>query len=177
VNNFEPEKENGSEGIDEIKQYIKSFQAKIAQRFPYEEEESKRVNNEEIENIIMRAIYEKAYELVVDTPRDEDMDYRMRLFDFITFEHLEIDFSMINDENLEKIKAQIVKINTFKTPKDKLVGIINCCKLVSGMIKVDQKEEAKRDVGADDFLPVLIFCVLKAQPKCPISDIRYIKLF
>lgn len=147
----------------------------MLQRFPYESSENRAINNEEIESIVMRAMFEKAYDLIAETQKDEEMTYRMNLFDFIQPEHLEIDSSLLNPENLAKVQTQVSKINSLKAPKDKLIAIVNSCKLISALIKMEQPEESGKELGADEFLPVLIYCILKAKPKSPISDIIYIK--
>ena len=101
----------------------------------------------------------------------------MFLHSFISPEHLEIDKKNIEKENLQIIKSQIKKINTFKTPKDKLICIINACKLISGMIKHRGFKNSNKEPGADDFLPILIYSVLLARPLNPVSDTVFIRKF
>jgi len=175
VNEFDPEREAQQESVNEISDFIKSFQMRMTQRFPYESAENRAINNDEIEAIVMRALYEKAYDLVAETERDSDMAYRMDLFDFIQPEHLELDSDLLSPDSLAKVRVQVAKINSLKAPRDKLVAIVNSCKLVSAIVRGERPEQNGKELGADDFLPVLIYCVLRAKPNSPISDIAYIK--
>lgn len=52
-----------------------------------------------------------------------------------------------------------------ETPKEKLICLVNSCRLVSGMVKHNNAEQYKTGPGADDFLPVLIYAVLRSKPK------------
>ena len=83
----------------------------------------------------------------------------------------------ISQEKIKFIIAQISKICVFKNPKDKLICIVNACKLVSGMVKHFGFQNKNQGPGADDFLPVLIYVVLKAQPQNPISNLNFIREF
>jgi hypothetical protein len=68
------------------------------------------------------------------------------------------------------------KIDIYKTPRDKLITIINCCKIVSSMVQNSSKGD-NIPTGADDFLPVLIYIIIKAKPKNSYSNIEFIKDF
>ena len=69
-----------------------------------------------------------------------------------------------------------MKIDFFKAPRDKIISIINCCKIVSSMIWKSKKQN-KTPTGADEFLSVLIFVLIKTKPKKLASNIAYIRDF
>ena len=54
--------------------------------------------------------------------------------------------------------------------------MINCCKIVSSMIW-KAKDKDSQPTGADEFLSVLIFILLKAKPKRITSNISFIRDF
>ena len=62
-----------------------------------------------------------------------------------------------------------MKINQYKVPRDKLVCILNCCKLLYTSL-----QQGGSPAGADDFLPLLIYTVIKASPPHLHSNIQYV---
>lgn len=64
------------------------------------------------------------------------------------------------------------KINKFKCPKDKLVCIKNCSKVI---YKILASCTNGTPSGADDFLPLLIIILIKANPPSLQSNIQYVK--
>ena len=55
-------------------------------------------------------------------------------------------------------------MNLFKAPRDKLVCVLNTCRIINNLLNVSS---GNRPAGADDFLPVLIYVVLRANPPDP----------
>lgn len=67
---------------------------------------------------------------------------------------------------------EILKINNYKAPRDKLICILNCCKVIFGLIK-----HVEGDAGADKFLPILIYVVIRANPPRLVSNVQQVFLF
>nr|CAG4649195.1 EOG090X03G5 [Scapholeberis mucronata] len=110
-------------------------------------------------------------------------------------------------DTLEKAITHLIEMDGLRAPQDKLDSIINCSKLVFEMLglsnnsNVDQLKSKTRDsdedsqeedanldvkespanvsqpVSADDFLPALIYVVLRANPPRIHSNINFITRF
>ncbi|SCV74335.1 BQ2448_6767 [Microbotryum intermedium] len=73
---------------------------------------------------------------------------------------------------LDFARRELCKINSYKAPRDKLICLLNCCKILFGLIR-----QVSKDQGADSFIPFLIYVVLKSNPEHLISNIQYIQRF
>eukprot|EP01132_Coremiostelium_polycephalum_P005381 gene5381-6714_t len=113
-------------------------------------------------------------------PTDEDLQLykHMTVMGFIEPHHLDIPPHFVsgsNDPRLSVSISELRKINTYKTPRDKMVCVYNCCKSIFKLLK--DANNSGNPSGADDFLPILIFVVLKANPPMLQSNIDYITIF
>lgn len=87
--------------------------------------------------------------------------------------------------------VELVKINHYKAPRDKLICILNCCKVIFGPLPssscykpfsdadtyeigyiVGLIRHLGTDESADSFIPILIFVVLKANPEHLLSNVE-----
>lgn len=51
----------------------------------------------------------------------------------------------------------------YKAPRDKLVCILNCCKVITNLLHNASIASNENPPGADEFLPVLIYVTLKVR--------------
>ncbi|KAF8141497.1 hypothetical protein EV363DRAFT_1391949 [Boletus edulis] len=111
-----------------------------------------------------------------DLERDRILAQRISLFHWIKPSHLDIPELESNEPGvpgfLEFAQQELCKVNHYKAPRDKLICILNCCKVIFGLLR-----HLRKDEGADSFVPVLIFVVLKANPDHLLSNVEFINRF
>ncbi|GAA5980249.1 hypothetical protein JCM5350_000886 [Sporobolomyces pararoseus] len=71
--------------------------------------------------------------------------------------------------------SELRKMNQYKAPRDKLICVLNCCKVIFGLIR--HVSSSLEDQGADTFIPFLIYVVLQANPDHLVSNLQYIQRF
>ncbi|XP_048598421.1 vacuolar protein sorting-associated protein 9A isoform X2 [Brassica napus] len=74
-------------------------------------------------------------------------------------------------------QKELQKMNMYKAPRDKLMCILSCCKVINNLLlnaSIASKENAP---GADEFLPVLIYVTIKANPPQFHSNLLYIQRY
>ena len=72
-------------------------------------------------------------------------------------------------------QTELGQLAAFKTPKDKVACVVRCCQTIMNLLSLSQ---AKSSVpAADDFLPVLVFVVVKANPANLLSTVQYVESF
>ncbi|KJA23564.1 hypothetical protein HYPSUDRAFT_39753 [Hypholoma sublateritium FD-334 SS-4] len=107
-----------------------------------------------------------------DLERDRVLAQRIALFGWLEEKHLDVPEGEGSKGFMMFAQQELLKINHYKAPRDKLICILNCCKVIFGLIRHLHKEE-----GADSFVPILIFVVLKANPEHLLSNVEFINRF
>lgn len=174
VTTFDPNFENKQLSIKTIKNFVFEFQEIIGKLFPLESPEERLLNNEEVEALILKFLYDKLMSLVNDVAKNENFNRRISYFRFIRPEHLELKPADVSVEKLRNARLEFQRMTRAKLPRDKLVCVVNACKIIGGLLTFGADQIG---YGADDFLPTLIFCLLHSDVKSLFSEIGYIKCY
>ncbi|KAJ2851834.1 hypothetical protein IWW36_000795 [Coemansia brasiliensis] len=133
---------------------------------------------EGMEKLVMNRLFPVCFS--PSTSDDADKDHvlreKMSLFRWIREEHLDIPQDQQNAAFLQFAKAELLKMNNFKSPRDKAICILNCCTVIYALLR-NAQTDGSEDIGADRFLPLLIFVVITANPPRLVSNIQYITRF
>lgn len=108
-----------------------------------------------------------------DVEKDEVIAERLRIYGWIREEHLDI--APLGEKGRKFMvlaQQELLKINTYRAPRDKVICVLNCCKVIFGFLK-----NSKADQSADAFVPLLIYTVLRARPEHLVSNVQYIWRF
>ncbi|OKL59964.1 hypothetical protein UA08_04610 [Talaromyces atroroseus] len=109
-----------------------------------------------------------------DVERDEILAQKIRIYSWIRPEHLDIPSLGNNGRRFINLAQQeLGKIKNYRAPRDKVICILNCCKVIFGLLKHSKNP----DTSADSFIPILIYVVLKANPEHLVSNVQYILRF
>lgn len=134
---------------------------------------------EGLEKYLMTKLFSHAFgSLPEDAKHDQELSEKMTLVQqFIRPEHLDIQPNFQNETSWLLAQKELQKINTYKAPRDKLVCILNCCRVINNLLLNVSMATNDNPPGADDFLPVLIYVTIKANPPQLHSNLLYIQQY
>ncbi|KAJ8115493.1 hypothetical protein ONZ43_g4654 [Nemania bipapillata] len=108
-----------------------------------------------------------------DVERDDVLAQKISIYGWVREEHLDIPAVMDSGKKfLALAQQELLKIRTYRAPRDKIICVLNCCKVIFGLLKHN-----KSDSSADSFMPLLIYVVLRANPEHLVSNVQYILRF
>ncbi|KAL2164769.1 hypothetical protein VTH06DRAFT_64 [Thermothelomyces fergusii] len=108
-----------------------------------------------------------------DVERDEVLSQKIQIYNWVREEHLDIPpISESGKRFLKLAQQELLKIKSYRAPRDKIICVLNCCKVIFGLLK-----HTKSDSSADSFMPLLIYVVLQANPENLVSNVQYILRF
>ncbi|KAI0098632.1 hypothetical protein GGR51DRAFT_426861 [Nemania sp. FL0031] len=108
-----------------------------------------------------------------DVERDDILAQKVSIYGWVREEHLDI--PAVTDSGkrfLALAQQELLKIRSYRAPRDKIICVLNCCKVIFGLLKHN-----KSDSSADSFMPLLIYVVLRANPEHLVSNVQYILRF
>ncbi|EGV64496.1 hypothetical protein CANTEDRAFT_103751, partial [Yamadazyma tenuis ATCC 10573] len=180
---------------------VKDFKAFMSEKFmlfePFASMDEVDLENsrEGLEKLIMNRIYSLCFPpelektpkyvqglVAKDLENDDHFNQQLEKFSWVNGSHLDVDLQRLtsikahNSEEelnfMEYAIKEFTKINDYRAPRDKIICILNGCKIIFGFLKIN-----KQETNADAFVPILILIVIKAKIKHLISNLHYIENF
>uniref|UniRef100_A0ACB8F0B8 GTPase-activating protein and VPS9 domain-containing protein 1 n=1 Tax=Sphaerodactylus townsendi TaxID=933632 RepID=A0ACB8F0B8_9SAUR len=132
-----------------------------------------------IERSVMNRIFKLAFypNQDGDILRDQLLhEHIQRLSKVVSANHkaLQIPEVYLREAPWPSAQSEIRTISAYKTPRDKLQCILRMCSTIMNMLSLANEDSVP---GADDFVPVLVFVLIKANPPCLLSTVQYISSF
>uniref|UniRef100_A0A6I8N5F9 GTPase-activating protein and VPS9 domain-containing protein 1 n=1 Tax=Ornithorhynchus anatinus TaxID=9258 RepID=A0A6I8N5F9_ORNAN len=132
-----------------------------------------------IERSVMNRIFKLAFypNQDGDTLRDQVLhEHIQRLSKVVSANHraLQIPEVYLREAPWPSAQSEIRTISAYKTPRDKVQCILRMCSTIMNLLSLANEDSVP---GADDFVPVLVFVLIKANPPCLLSTVQYISSF
>jgi len=138
-----------------------------------------------VEKLIITKLFEQIYSpeissSKIDPSHKQDLEYddiletNYKEFEHLTAEELDVDQLIVSKggQFIDRAGSELNKMNNFKTPRAKIICILNCCKILFELIKKNEQSQ-----NADEFLPLLIYTVLKTKISNLYSNLMFIDRF
>lgn len=189
-------------GTKQMMKAVEDFKAFVDERFkehtPFASMDEKDLENlrEGIEKLIMNCLYDvcfaplafRRYDInsptfvIEDLDADNKFSLQVEKYSWVLGVHLDVDLDQLIAQRKSKTKdtidymdharEQLNKINEYRAPRDKIICVLNACKVIFSLLKA-----TKYETNADSFIPLLILVILKAKTPNFISNIRFILRF
>uniref|UniRef100_UPI00358F9C0F LOW QUALITY PROTEIN: GTPase-activating protein and VPS9 domain-containing protein 1-like n=1 Tax=Myxine glutinosa TaxID=7769 RepID=UPI00358F9C0F len=132
-----------------------------------------------IERSIMSRVFKLAFHpnLDGDILRDQLFsEHIQRLAKVVGANHptLQIPDVYLKEAPWPSAQAEIRTISAYKTPRDKVQCVLRTCSTIMNLLSLASEGNVP---GADDFVPVLVYILIKANPPCLLSTVQYINAF
>ncbi|KAL4111088.1 hypothetical protein PRIC1_002769 [Phytophthora ramorum] len=120
--------------------------------------------HEVLEAFLMEKLYAKTLTPSREVAsQDEAFHERISLLGFVTFKHLDLPIPKTEEQEQtwHRLARQLEAITLCPSPRRKMDGVLRVCQDLTTFLKA---QNGGRFPSADDFLPALIYVVLRANP-------------
>lgn len=134
---------------------------------------------EGLEKYIMTKLFDRTFAASVEDPiADMEISDKIGLLQqFVRPHHLDIPKVLRNEASWLLAVKELQKINSFKSPREKLLCIMSCCQVINNLLLNVSMSNDRTLSGADEFLPILIYITIKANPPRLHSNLKFVQLF
>lgn len=122
--------------------------------------------HEVLEGFLMEKLYAQALTPTPETARqDEALHARIKSLGFVSFRHLDLPAPRNSEDEhaWEKLTQQLHSLVLFKSPRRKMDCVLRVCQDLTTLLA--RQNSAGRLPSADEFLPGLIYLLLRANPR------------
>ena len=130
-----------------------------------------------IEKYVMTKIADYAIAGERDDAQDAALSRRMEILDFISPENLEVNPNLRNEVVWTIAQDELRKMAQFKAPGDKIACVVKCCQVIFSVLNLKRGADDTSRPGADDFLPIFIYVVLKSHVPNLYTNCEYIQSY
>lgn len=138
-----------------------------------------------LEKYVMTKLGAFAFEACRNDDQDERFRRRCRaLGTFVTAEHLDVKPALCNEVVMHIARDELRRMDACRAPSDKVECVVKCASVIFSALNLCRAENSSQNggvsesrAGADDFLPVFIYVVLKADAPRLVSNCDYIQAF
>ncbi|CAB3399665.1 unnamed protein product [Caenorhabditis bovis] len=132
-----------------------------------------------IERYVMFGIYETAFypNLGADQPRDKVLQASIATLALSVTpnsDFLRIPRRLHGEAPWPSAQAELSMLDIYVTARDKLKCIVRCCDVINNLIALSSKNAV---ASADDITPVLVFVIIKANPRALLSNVQFVEAF
>eukprot|EP01135_Chromosphaera_perkinsii_P000980 Nk52_evm6s155 gene=Nk52_evmTU6s155 len=168
--------------IEEVQSFLQGMADDIATHPLWRRSPEAEIENsiDGIEKYVMTKLYNNVFlpKDMDDGVKDEELAARISSFNWIVPRNLDIDISKDIDgvRYFLLAKKELNKVDSKRAPQDKLNCIVKCSKCLFHVLQLCEKMKGKA-ASADEFLPLLIYLVLKTNPVRLHSNIQYLSRY
>ncbi|KAJ9597795.1 hypothetical protein L9F63_011403, partial [Diploptera punctata] len=170
--------------VEELSEIVQNFYQMFAKRMDassiYSEigQEKKEMLLDYLEKFVMTCLYRVLFcpTNTTDEEKDLSIQNRIRQLNWVNAKHLDCRINETQSEVRDLVYTAITDMlgmDSAKAPQDKLNCVVRCCRNIFLLLQ----QSVGGPASADEFLPALIFIVLKANPARLKSNINYITRF
>ncbi|KAJ8286402.1 hypothetical protein GJAV_G00038870 [Gymnothorax javanicus] len=164
--------------VEDFVRYLNSAMSQDA-TLQYASEEQLQDAQVAIERCVMNRIFKLAFypNQDGDILRDQLLqEHIQRLSKVVSANHkaLQIPEVYLKEAPWPSAQSEIRAASAYKTPRDKVQCVLRMCSAIMNLLSLANEDSVP---GADDFVPVLVFVLIKANPPCLLSTVQYINNF
>ncbi|KAJ3306727.1 hypothetical protein HDV03_004358 [Kappamyces sp. JEL0829] len=125
-----------------------------------------------------KLVLSKVFECVFGAPSTDEsrsnyvLEKKIQTYGWIEERHL--DLALNFNLSLEVAQAELLRINGFRSPRDKLIILQNVLQIIVDLVK---KKSNGENTANDALLPTLILVLIRANPPNMISNVKYISRY